>query len=132
MPHKGAGGRAGLTAGMAALICFLAAIMLNAGSGGAARGKALFERRCSGCHAMDRDKEGPRLRGVYGRASATAAAFEYSDALRNAHLVWDDKSLDQWLADPEKVAPGNEMGFQVADPSERAEIIAYIKLASGR
>jgi len=33
-----------------------------------ANGKALFEKRCGGCHALDRDKEGPRLGGVYARA----------------------------------------------------------------
>ena len=48
-----------------------------------ADGKALFEKRCGGCHALDRDKEGPRLGGVYGRTAGTVASFQYSDALRN-------------------------------------------------
>src|SRR5258706_10462869 len=30
-------------------------------------GEAIFEKRCGGCHALDRDKEGPSLGGVYGR-----------------------------------------------------------------
>src|SRR5215813_8654502 len=33
------------------------------GDGDAVRGKAVFEKRCTGCHAMDADREGPRLGG---------------------------------------------------------------------
>src|ERR1035438_3558777 len=59
------------------------------------RGKDLFERRCSGCHARDTNKEGPRLRGVYGRKAASLADFEYSDALKKRAVRWDDASLDR-------------------------------------
>jgi cytochrome c2 len=52
-------------------------------------GKDLFEKRCSGCHSLDRDKEGPRLAGVYGRAAGSVASFNYSDALKNSHITWD-------------------------------------------
>ena len=52
------------------------------------QGKELFEKRCSGCHALDKDKEGPRLRGVYGRTSGTVPSFKYSDALKAAHITW--------------------------------------------
>jgi cytochrome c len=27
-------------------------------------GKQVFEKRCTGCHALDNEKAGPRLRGV--------------------------------------------------------------------
>ena len=37
--------------------------------------KALFEKRCGGCHALDRDKEGPRLGGVYGRTAGKVDSF---------------------------------------------------------
>src|SRR5580700_10566743 len=47
-------------------------------------GKELFEKRCGGCHALDRDKEGPRLGGVYGRAAASVPSFDYSAALKNS------------------------------------------------
>src|SRR5437763_13644271 len=29
-------------------------------------GREVFAKRCAGCHALDREKEGPRLRGVFG------------------------------------------------------------------
>ncbi len=90
-------------------------------------GKELFERRCSGCHSLDKDKEGPRLRGVYGRAAGSVLSFEYSDALKASHLAWDAATLDRWLADPEQVVPGNDMAFRLVKADERAAIIAYLK-----
>jgi len=91
------------------------------------RGRDLFEKRCSGCHALDRAKEGPPLKGVYGRAAGTVASFPYSDALKNAKVTWDAASLDQWLSDPDKVIPKNDMEFRVPAASERADIIAFLK-----
>ena len=90
-------------------------------------GKEIFEKRCSGCHALDRDKEGPRLGGVYGREAASVPSFEYSAALRKAKLKWTDDSLNKWLADPEKLVPGNDMSFHVESQDERREIISYLK-----
>jgi cytochrome c len=93
----------------------------------AEHGKDLFERRCAGCHALDKEKEGPRLRGVYGRTSGTVASFQYSNALKTAHITWDATSLDKWLADPEKLVPDSDMAFQLVRAEERADIIAYLK-----
>ena len=90
-------------------------------------GKELFEKRCSGCHALDKEKEGPRLRGVYGRMSGTVQSFQYSSGLKNAHITWDATSLDKWLADPEKLVPDSDMAFQLVRAEERADIIAYLK-----
>jgi cytochrome c len=91
------------------------------------RGKELFERRCSGCHATDLNKEGPRLRGVYGRKAASVPGFGYSEALKKTRLRWDDASLDRWLADPDAVAPDTDMAFRLADEEERKAVIAYLK-----
>ncbi len=98
----------------------------------AGRGKALFERRCTGCHSLDQDKEGPRLRDVYGRRAGTVASFSYSDALKAAHLTWDDASLDKWLTDTESVVPNNEMSFHVPSAQERRDIIRFLQVSSGR
>jgi cytochrome c len=97
-----------------------------------ANGKALFEKRCGGCHALDRDKEGPRLGGVYGRTSGSVDSFQYSDALKKAKIVWNDEMLDRWLTDTEKVAPDNDMTFHVEKANERSDIIAYLKQNSGK
>ena len=97
-----------------------------------ANGKALFEKRCGGCHALDRDKEGPRLGGVYGRTSGSIDAFQYSEALKKAKIVWKEDTLDRWLTDTEKLVPDNDMTFHVEEADERREIIAYLKQTSGK
>jgi len=96
-----------------------------------ARGKQLFEKRCTGCHSLDADKEGPHLRGVYGRKAGTAPGFAYSDALKAANFTWNDALLEKWLTDTESVVPDNNMDFHVANPDERADIIGYLKVSSG-
>ena len=94
-------------------------------------GKELFEKRCGGCHSLDRDKEGPRLRGVYGRVAGSVDSFQYSDALKKSKVTWTDETLGKWLTDTEKLVPGNDMTFHVESSEERSEIIAYLKQSSG-
>ena len=96
------------------------------------RGKETFEKRCGGCHSLDRDKEGPRLRGVYGRSAGSVSSFSYSIALKSAHFSWDADSLDRWLADPDKVVPDSDMAFHVDKADERRDIIAYLKELSAK
>lgn len=100
--------------------------------GDALRGKDVFERRCTGCHAMEQDREGPRLRGVFGRASGSVARFDYSPALAKAHLVWDERTLEQWLADPDALVPGNNMEFHVGKPQERQDLIRFLRDSAGK
>lgn len=102
-----------------------------AGAGDPIRGKALFEKRCTGCHALTQNHEGPQLQGVYGRASGTVAHFAYSSALSKAHVVWDDQSLEKWLTDPDAFIAGNDMDFLVSKPQERRDLISYLKRSSG-
>jgi cytochrome c len=95
-------------------------------------GKDTFEKRCGGCHTLERDKEGPRLRGIYGRVAGSIDSFQYSEALKKSKITWTDETLEQWLADPEKLVPGNDMTFHVEKAAERAEIIAYLRENSGK
>jgi cytochrome c len=103
-----------------------------AAEGDPARGKALFEKRCTGCHALTQNKEGPQLQAVYGRTSGTAPNFAYSAALKKAHIVWDDRSLQKWLTDPDAFIPGNDMDFLVSRPQDRQDLIGYLKQSSGK
>lgn len=126
---------------MRKLLCAFAAFALAAGAilvapgqaqPAADNGKELFEKRCGGCHALDRDREGPRLGWVYGRAAGSVKSFEYSVALQKSHLVWDAQTLDRWLADPDKLIPGNNMDFHVESAGERGIVIAYLKQSSAK
>jgi cytochrome c len=95
-------------------------------------GKETFEKRCGGCHALERDKEGPRLGGVYGRVAGSVDSFQYSEALKKSKITWTDETLEKWLTDTEKLIPGNDMTFHVEKAAERAEIIAYLKLTADK
>ena len=101
-------------------------------AGDADRGKQLFEKRCTGCHSLDQDKEGPRLRNVYGRTAGSVSTFKYSDALKSARVTWDDASLNKWLTDTESLIPDNDMSFHVPKADERADIIQFLKVSSGK
>ena len=95
-------------------------------------GKELFQKRCGGCHALDRDKEGPRLHGVYGRTAGSVDSFQYSDALKKSKIVWAEDTLDRWLTSTEKLVPENDMTFHVESADERRAIIAFLKQDSGK
>ena len=106
-----------------ALLAAFAAILLGADPDG----KATFEKRCTGCHALDADREGPRLRGVVGRPAGSVKTFEYSKALQEAKFTCDAARLDKWLADPDSVVPGNDMAFRMPKEDERAALIRYLE-----
>ena len=95
--------------------------------GDAARGKLVFERRCSGCHAMDANREGPRLRDVYGRKAGTVQGFEYSTGLMHSGLTWTPDTLDRWLTDPDAMVPDNKMSFETPKAADRNDLIRYLQ-----
>ena len=98
-----------------------------AAPGDATRGKAVFEARCTGCHSLNQNREGPKLAGVVGRTSGTADGFTYSAALKRAAIRWDPQSIDRWLTDPEALVPDTDMDFHVGKAQERSDVIAYLQ-----
>ena len=116
--------------GVLALVALWTVQPSQAAGQGGQDGKSLFEKRCSGCHALDADHEGPRLRGVFGRPAAKVKTFKYSEALQKATVTWNEAELDHWLTDTESIVPDNDMGFRVPKQEERAAIIAYLKSLS--
>ncbi|MCU1333504.1 MAG: cytochrome c class [Candidatus Angelobacter sp.] len=117
--------------GIVALVPYSATVSAGlADNGDAKRGEELFQRRCSSCHNLDKEKEGPRLRGVFGRKSGSIAGFNYSDALKAANKTWDADSLDKWLTDTDTFIPDNDMNLSLKKTDERADIIAYLKQLS--
>ncbi len=95
-------------------------------------GEELFQKRCGACHSLDREKEGPRLRGVFGRKAGTVATFNYSNALKSANVSWNADSLNQWLADTDRFIPDNDMNMSFKNPNEREDIIAYLRQLSNQ
>jgi cytochrome c len=96
----------------------------------AAAGRTVFEKRCTGCHALDHEKVGPRLAGVVGRKAGAISTFPYSDAVKKSGVVWNEAALNTWLTDPETMIPDNDMTFRLDNPAERSAIIAFLKETS--
>src|SRR5215471_9784581 len=90
----------------------------------AERGSQLLNKKCTGCHALDSEKEGPRLRAVFGRVAGAVESYPYSEGLKSARLTWDEATLDKWLTDPSGVVSDNDMAFRLENAEQRADIIA--------
>lgn len=100
--------------------------------GDVANGEKIFNK-CKTCHTLEagKNKVGPSLQGVIGRTAGTADKFKYSEAMKNAGaggLVWNEETLDKYLAGPKELVPANKMPFPgLPKPEDRADVIAYIK-----
>ena len=98
--------------------------------GDPAKGKAIYGR-CLACHALDRNRTGPKHCGLFGRRAGSVPDFNYSPAMRRSKIVWNEKTLDRFLANPLKAVPCTAMGYAgVTDSQERADLIAWLKEAN--
>jgi cytochrome c len=87
---------------------------------------ARLYQTCMGCHSLDENDIGPRHRGVVGRRAGSVPGYAYSAALKRSGIVWTPAELDRWLSGPQALVPGAKMYFSVANPRNRADIIAYL------
>jgi cytochrome c len=72
---------------------------------------------------------GPSLAGIWNRKAGTLPSFtRYSPALKSSNIEWNDKTLDEWIADPQHLVPGNQMMFPgIRDDRQRADLLAFLK-----
>jgi cytochrome c len=96
----------------------------------AKRGQAIYAAKCSACHSLSENLTGPAHAGVFGRRVGTAQGFEYSSALLKSQVIWNRANLERWLTDPEKLIPGQRMGFRLPKAQERADVVAYLATLS--
>jgi cytochrome c len=102
---------------------------LAGAQGDAAAGKKLYSMTCVGCHgdAKTPATTGPSLVGIIGRKAGASAGGVISRANVESGIVWDDKTLDQYLASPSEKIHGTIMPIGVKNPKERVDLIAYLK-----
>jgi cytochrome c len=115
---------------LAALLATPTAYAGDAG-GNAANGKELFmANACATCHGVTREdhsKVGPNLVGVVGRkAGTTQSLMGPSEDLKKYGVTWSAETLDEFLANPNARVPGTAMVGMLADPQQRADVIAYL------
>jgi cytochrome c len=85
---------------------------------------------CKACHRVGEGAKngvGPTLNGVVGRPAASVEGFNYSDAMKNSGITWDEANIAEYLKNPKQKIPGNKMAFPgVRDDARIADIIAYL------
>jgi len=121
-----------------------------AAAGGAAAGQSIAQRMaaadpkagqadtlkqgCNACHTFNQGGKagiGPNLYGVLGAPIGHMQGYAYSQGLKAHTGPWTYEELDKWLTKPAAFAPGTKMTFVgVADPKQRADIIAYLRSLS--
>jgi cytochrome c len=113
---------------------FIAAVAFAVSTGSAsaqdlAAGEQSF-RKCLPCHAVGEDarnKVGPLLNGLEGRKSGTIEGYTYTDANKNAAIVWNDASFKEYIKDPRAAIPGTKMVFAgIKNEKEASDLWAYI------
>lgn len=92
-------------------------------------GERAFGRRCNACHAIKpgQTRPDPSLIGVYGRTAGTLEGARYSAALRGSGIVWNERTLDAYLAAPQEAVPGTTMKLSLRDEAERGAIITFLR-----
>ena len=89
-------------------------------------GKQVFAA-CAACHTEKPDALGPSLKGIVGRKSAALDDFRYSGPMRRANLTWDDKTLHEFLTDPQAKVAGTRMPFGgLTNPKDVDDVVAYL------
>lgn len=91
----------------AALIASLSVATAQSAHANSSRPAAFLQ--CAACHSVEpgRNGIGPSLAAVAGRKAASLSDFNYSPALKNSGLTWDETTLDKWLTSPLTVAHGS-------------------------
>ena len=113
-------------------IGFPVLLAVRAGGAGPAAAQGMAEmqfERCRTCHSTDgtRRKEGPTLKGLFGRVSGSVDGFDYSPAMKDAKIVWTPETLDRFLQRPAKMVPGTKMLFMgIRHPDDRAALVEFL------
>ncbi len=81
-------------------------------AGDVAAGEKVF-KKCKACHVVEeKHKTGPHLVNLFGRTAGTAEGYKkYSKAMKASGIVWNDETLDGYLAAPKKYIKGTKMAF---------------------
>jgi cytochrome c len=111
-------------AGVMAVVLMVAHSAPSFAAGDAAHGATVY-RQCMICHSLDKNGIGPSHHNVFGRAAGSVANYTCSAALKTSNIVWNETTLDQWLANPQALVPGTKMMFSVDNAQDRADVIAF-------
>lgn len=96
----------------------------------AAQGEKVFGK-CKSCHQVGegaKNRSGPHLNGVVGRAIGAVDGFRYSGAMSEMGGVWDEATLAGFLANPRGAVKGTKMSFAgLKSEDDIAAVTEYLK-----
>jgi cytochrome c len=97
-------------------------------AGDQAAGEKVFTARCAVCHATapGENKVGPSLAGIVGSKGGTVPGYDFSSAMKDASVAWDDANLDKYLANPTEFIHGTKMFINLPSEIDRQNVIAYL------
>ena len=112
--------RSPTTAGLPLIKVLLTAFPVLA-AGDPTAGEKVFASHCAVCHAVTpgENKVGPPLAGVVGSKSGTIPGFDFSPAMKNANVTWDDTNLDKFLSNPTGFVHGTKMFVNLPSETDR-------------
>lgn len=94
-------------------------------------GKIVAQKHCVVCHTFKKGGRvlfGPNLFDMVGKPAGAIKGYKYSKALKNSGLVWNDKNLIGFLANPDQFLPGTIARFPgLKTAKQKADILAYMK-----
>src|SRR5258708_10702148 len=116
------------------VVLTFAAILALAQSGDATRGERLFNQQCKACHTVEkggRNGIGPNLFGMFGQKAGAVEGFSFSEAMQKSGIVWDDKTMAEYLKDPKGRVPDGQMVYAgLKQQAQLDDMIAYLKKAT--
>ncbi|KAI94280.1 cytochrome C [Rhodomicrobium udaipurense JA643] len=104
-------------------------------AGDPVKGEQVF-KQCKICHQVGPTAKpgvGPVQNNVVGSKAGTRPGFNYSEAMKNSGLTWDEATLDKYLENPKAIVPGTKMVFVgLKNPQDRADVIAFLATQHGQ
>jgi cytochrome c len=100
-------------------------------AGNAKTGKVAAAKYCTVCHSFEKGGRvvyGPNLFGIAGKPAAGVKGYNYSDAMKKSGIVWTDRNLIAFMADPQKFLMGTKARFPgLKKAQDKSDILAYLK-----
>ena len=88
-------------------------------------------KKCLSCHEIGetaKNKVGPQLNGLDGRASGSASGYNYSEANKKSGITWNEASFLDYIKDPRAKIPGTKMIFPgIKNETEAKNLWAHLK-----
>ncbi len=114
---------------LAASVAFAALTGSALAAGDPAAGEKVFAK-CKACHQVGegaKNAVAPELNGIDGRKAGSVEGYNYSEAMKNSGITWNEDSFKEFVKNPKAKGPGTKMIFQgLASEKDQDDVWAYL------